>query len=47
MNILYIVPNPPSLVRVRPYNLIRHLYARGHQITLATVWSSEEERSDV
>jgi len=47
MNILYIVPNPPSLVRVRPYNLIRHLCARGHQITVATVWSNEEEHSDL
>ena len=47
MKILYIVPNPPSLVRVRPYNLIRHLCARGHQLTVATVWSNEEERSDV
>lgn len=47
MNILYIVPNPPSLVRVRPYNLVRHLCSRGHQITVATVWSNAEERSDV
>jgi glycosyltransferase involved in cell wall biosynthesis len=47
MNILYIVPNPPSLVRVRPYNLIRRLYARGHHITVATVWSNVEERHDL
>jgi len=47
MNILYIVPNPPSLVRVRPYNLIRRLCARGHHITVATVWSNTEEHNDL
>lgn len=47
MRILYIVPNPPSLVRVRPYNLIRHLSARGHHITVATVWRGDDERSDI
>lgn len=47
MNILYIVPNPPSLVRVRPYNLVQRLHARGHRVTVATVWSNEEERDDL
>ena len=35
MNILCIIPNPPSLVRVRPYNLIKPLRARGNQVTVA------------
>jgi glycosyltransferase involved in cell wall biosynthesis len=47
MRILYVVPNPPSLIRVRPYNLIRGLAARGHRVTVATVWGNEEERADV
>lgn len=47
MKILFIVPNPPSLVRVRPYNLVKYLAARGHQVTLATVWSSREEARDI
>ena len=47
MNILYIVPNPPSLVRVRPYNLIRHLRARGNRVTIATVWVNAGEHADV
>ena len=44
MNILYIVPYVPSLIRVRPFNLIRSLAARGHKITLLTLWSDEDER---
>jgi glycosyltransferase involved in cell wall biosynthesis len=47
MNILYFVPNPPSLVRVRPYNLIRSLVARGHRVTVATTWSDAAEQEDI
>lgn len=47
MRVLFIVPNPPSLVRVRPYNLIRHLRARGHEITIAAPWSDSTERADI
>jgi glycosyltransferase involved in cell wall biosynthesis len=47
MNILYFVPNPPSLVRVRPYNLIRYLGKRGHRVTVATTWTNEGERRDI
>lgn len=43
MNILYIVPYVPDLVRVRPYNLIRNLTALGHHVTVATLWSSKSE----
>jgi polysaccharide biosynthesis protein PslH len=43
MNILYIVPYVPDLVRVRPYNLIRHLTAAGHQVCVATLWSTPAE----
>jgi sugar transferase (PEP-CTERM/EpsH1 system associated) len=45
MNILFVVPYVPDLVRVRPYNLIRHLIECGHRVTLATLWSNKEEQS--
>ena len=47
MNILYLVPYVPSLIRVRPYNLIRGLSERGHNITLLTLWNSEDEHEAV
>jgi polysaccharide biosynthesis protein PslH len=47
VRILFVVPYVPSLVRVRPYNLIRYLAARGHRITLATVWTNEPEREEL
>ena len=47
MNILFIVPYTPNLIRVRSYNLIRHLAKKGHQITLATLYSDESEREDI
>ena len=46
MNILFIVPYVPNLIRVRPYNLIRRLAARGHEVTVLTLWSNQEERAD-
>lgn len=47
MKILFIVPYVPNLIRVRPYNLIRYLAARGHEITLLTLYTSTAERNDV
>ncbi len=47
MRILYIVPNPPSLVRVRPFNLIRALAERGHSVTVACPWRDATEWEDV
>lgn len=46
LNILYIVPYVPNLIRVRPYNLIRSLAERGHCVTVATLYGSEHERKD-
>jgi sugar transferase (PEP-CTERM/EpsH1 system associated) len=43
MDILFIVPYVPSLIRVRPYNLIRSLTARGHRVTVMTVSTHEDE----
>lgn len=47
MKILFIVPYPPSLIRVRPYNLIRFLAQRGHHITVCTLYANEAEKNDV
>ena len=47
MKILFIVPYVPNLVRVRPYNLIRHLAGQGHSITLATLFSKEQEKAEL
>lgn len=47
MRILYVVPYVPNLIRVRPFNLIRRLHARGHHVTVATIWTTEQEREDV
>ncbi|WP_420644000.1 glycosyltransferase [Candidatus Leptofilum sp.] len=47
MNVLFIVPYVPNLVRTRPYNLIRHLAARGNQVTVLTMWANEQERADL
>lgn len=47
MKVLFIVPYVPGPVRVRPYNLIRSLARRGHQVTLATLVSTEAEALDL
>jgi len=47
MEILFIVPYVPNLIRVRSYNLIRGLSARGHRLTVLTVWTDEREREEV
>ena len=47
MNVLFIVPYVPNLVRTRPYNLIRHLSELGNQVTVLTVWANEQERADL
>ena len=40
MKILAIVPYVPDLVRVRPYQFLRHLVLAGHEVRLLTVGSS-------
>lgn len=47
MHILYVVPYAPNPIRVRPYQLIRGLLRCGHAVTVATLWSSPEERQDL
>ena len=47
MKILFIVPYVPSLVRSRSYNLIRQLMIAGHEVTLGTLYSSNQEFHDI
>lgn len=47
MKILFVVPYTPNLVRVRPYNLIHALAARGNAVTVATLTGGPEEEADV
>jgi lipopolysaccharide/colanic/teichoic acid biosynthesis glycosyltransferase/glycosyltransferase involved in cell wall biosynthesis len=47
MNILFVVPYPPSAIRVRSQQLIRGLARRGHKLTVATLWSDDAERAAV
>lgn len=47
MRVLFLSPYPPSLIRVRPFNWIKHLAARGHQITLLALVSSAKEAADL
>ena len=44
MRILFIVPYVPSRIRVRSYCLLKSMVERGHQVTLATLWSTAAER---
>ena len=45
MNILFVVPYTPTLIRTCPYNLLRGLARRGNNVTLATLWENEQERA--
>ena len=47
MKILFVAPYIPIKIRLRPYQLIRSLILRGHEITLLAVWNSPEEQVDI
>ena len=44
LNLLMIIPYAPTLIRTRPYNLLKGLLRNGHKVTLATLWENEAER---
>ncbi len=46
MRIAFVVPYVPNLIRARPYNIIRALLNRGHEITVFTQYSGAEEQQD-
>jgi hypothetical protein len=43
MDIIFLVPYVPDLIRVRPYNLIRSLTASGYRVTVMTFCNHEED----
>jgi sugar transferase (PEP-CTERM/EpsH1 system associated) len=43
MRILFVSPYIPSLIRVRPYNILRALVARGHSVTLLALQPPGDE----
>ena len=45
MRILFVAPYVPGPIRVRPYEFVRGLIRRGHQVVLACPWSDEKDRS--
>lgn len=47
LRILFIVPYIPSPIRVRPYNLIKHIAQQGHQITLLALEPPGEDHSSL
>lgn len=47
LNILFISPYLPSLIRVRPYNLIKALAERGHCLTLLALEPPKEDTSSL
>ena len=46
LHILFISPYVPSLIRVRPYNLIKHLAQRGHRVDVLQRGESETAYDD-
>lgn len=47
MKILYITPYSPTRIRTRPYNLIRTLTKRGHEVTLASIFESAQDAAQL
>jgi polysaccharide biosynthesis protein PslH len=47
MRIAYIVPYVPNLIRTRPYNLINQLASLGHEVTVFTLGSGQQDLIDV
>ena len=47
MKIFYVIPYTPNPIRVRPYNLIRSLVKRGHQVSVYTLYTNDAERDEI
>jgi glycosyltransferase involved in cell wall biosynthesis len=47
MKVLFVVPYAPNLVRVRSLQLISNLVRLGHDLTVATLWTTAEEQADL
>lgn len=47
MRILFAVPYTPNHIRVRSYELLAALLRGGHDVTLATLWTSPADQADL
>jgi len=47
VKILFIVPYVPNRIRTRPFNLIKALKEQGHQVLVATLWTTPEELEEL
>ena len=47
LNVLFVSPYAPTRIRTRGYHFIRALAAAGHRVTVATVWTSDDERDAI
>ncbi|MGA9534190.1 MAG: glycosyltransferase [Anaerolineales bacterium] len=47
MRVLFVVPYVPNPIRIRPFNFVRGLERAGHQVTVFTLWTSEQDLKDV
>jgi glycosyltransferase involved in cell wall biosynthesis len=45
VRVLFVVPYAPTRIRTRPFHMIRALRSVGHDVTVATLWTGEEERT--
>lgn len=43
LGIVFVVPYVPSVIANRPLQLLRGLVSNGHRVTLATVWTRQDE----
>lgn len=43
MRVLFVVPYAPTPIRTRPHNLLRALAAKGHRVSLATLYANDAE----
>ncbi|MGE3840914.1 MAG: glycosyltransferase family 4 protein [Vicinamibacterales bacterium] len=44
LNVLFVVPYAPTRIRTRSFHFIRSLAEAGHRLTVASVWSDQEDR---
>lgn len=44
MKVLFVLPYPASRIRTRSYNFVHALAGRGHEVSVASLYVSEEER---
>jgi len=47
VNILFVVPYAPNKIRIRPYNLLRFLAARGNRVTLLTLQTDDLDAASI